>query len=181
MDLSNGFSRTSTLMPVHLDGHGTTRDVPLVAMRRVAVTVTSSATTLGDGEGSLSVTFSRVEQLPPEAATYGYGIDPCVDLKRGPATIDVAVVGSGQFYVAGFFDDLGIQTPGRTPPGTLLSVRDPDLDTGTGRFDRMTLAPEQYSGDVAIDLGYVVPLPVDAGVPGPNSCRDLGYVVGPDQ
>jgi hypothetical protein len=180
-DLSNGFSRTSTMTPVHLLRRGMTYAVPLVAMRRVAVTVTSSVTPLGDGEGSLSVTFSRVAALPPAAATYGYGIEPCVDLKRGPATIDVAVVGSGEFYVAGFFDDLGIQTPGRTPPGTLLSVRDPDVVAGTGEFDRTTLAPAQYSGEITIDLGYVVPLPVDAGVPGPNSCRDLGYVVGGDE
>jgi hypothetical protein len=60
-------------------------------------------------------------------------------------------------------------------------VRDPNLVTGTGQFDRMTLASDQYSGEIAIDLGYVAPLPVDAGVPGPNSCRDLGYLVSHDE
>jgi hypothetical protein len=115
--------------------------------------------------------------LPPRAPTFGYGIVPCVDLHSGTQHVDIAVVGSGDFYVAGFFDDLGIKTPGAMPPGTMISVRDVDLATYSGTFDRLTLAPRQYSGTVTMDLGYVVPLPQGAGPFGPNSCRDLGYLV----
>jgi hypothetical protein len=176
VDVSKGFTQTATLTPVPITpGQTTVHDVPLVAMRRVAVTVTASARPAGDGEGSLSVAATRVEMLPPRVQVYGYGIEPCVDLKSGPRTIDVDVVGSGTFFVAGFFDDLGIQTPGKMPPGTMLSVRDVHLSAGTGTFDRLVLAPGQYSSALSIDLGFVVPLPRDAGAPGPNSCRDLGY------
>jgi hypothetical protein len=175
VDVSNGFTQNAALTPVPLTRDETTmHDVPLMALRRVTVTVTTSAALVGDGEGSLSVAASRVEVLPPRASTYGYGIKPCVDLKTGPQTVDMQVVGSGTFFVAGFFDDLGIQTPGEMPPGTMLSVRDVHLDTGAATFDRITLAPGQYSGALSIDLGFVTPLPGNTATPGPNSCRDLG-------
>jgi hypothetical protein len=176
MDLSNGFTREAALTPVRLVlGAVTRHEVPLLALRRVTVTVTMTATPLGDGEGSLSVAASRVPVLPPRATTYGYGIVPCVDVRSGPQRVDIQVVGSGTFFVAGFFDDLGIVTPGQMPPGTMLTVRDVDLTTGAATFDRLELAPSQYSAAMSLVLGYVAPLPRDAGIPGPNSCADLGY------
>jgi hypothetical protein len=58
----------------------------------------------------------------------------------------------------------------------MLSVQDVDLAAGTGTFDQLTLGAEQYSSALSIDLGFVVPLPGDAGAPGPNSCLDLGFI-----
>jgi hypothetical protein len=57
----------------------------------------------------------------------------------------------------------------------MLTVRDVDLTTGAATFDRLELAPSQYSAAMSLVLGYVAPLPRDAGIPGPNSCADLGY------
>lgn len=177
VDVTNGFSQNAMLdaVPV-VQGQTTAHAVPLLALRRVTVTVTTSATPVGDGEGALSVAASRDAMLAPRVSVYGYGIEPCVDLSTGAQTVDMQVVGSGTFFVAGYFDDLGIQTPGQMPPGTMLSVQDVDLAAGTGTFDQLTLAADQYSSVLSIDLGYVVPLPGDAGAPGPNSCLDLGFI-----
>lgn len=176
VDASNGFVQNAELTPVPLDASpATDHVVPLFALRRVEVTVTTSARLVGDGEGALSVAASRVEALPPRAATFGYGIKPCVDLKRGPVVIDIGVLGSGMFFIAGFFDDLGITTPGQIPPGTLLSARDVNYDTGSATLDPLVLRADQYSAALSIDLGLVTPLPGNAA-PGPNSCHDLGFV-----
>jgi hypothetical protein len=148
--------------------------MPLVALRRLTATVTSSATPLGDGEGALSVMASRVAALPPAAQTYGYGIDPCVDVTRGAQTIPMFLLGSGSFFVAASFEDLGVQTPGAMPPGTLLSVHDYNPETGAGTFDPIMVETDRYSAEVALDLGYVSPFPGDPSVLGPNSCADLG-------
>lgn len=175
-DLSAGFSRTAPLLPVRLAGAGDAPHViTLTALRRVRVTVTRSVAPIGDGQGSLSVTASRDALLPPRAATFGYGIDPCVDLARGDPVVDIGVVGAGSFWIAAFFDDLGLQTPGAMPPGTMVSVRNVNLTTGEGTFDRLVLAPSQYSAAITVDLGYVLPLPRGSGPLGPNSCVDLGY------
>jgi len=174
-NLSYGIGGTSELSPVPLSGGQLTRhDVPLVALRRVTATVTTTAEPLGDGEGALSVFASRVETLPPAAPTYGYGIGPCVDVKRGPQVVEMFLVGSGRFFVAASFEDLGIETPGRMPPGTLLSLHDFDAETGQGTFDQITLAEEQYAAAVSLDLNSMSPFAGDPSLIGPNSCKDLG-------
>jgi hypothetical protein len=175
MDLGSGLEEQAVLEPVSLARDRVTEhDLPLAALRRLTATVTTSATPLGDGEGALSVFASRVEQLPPAAPTFGYGIDPCVDVTRGAQTVEMFLVGSGTFFVAASFEDLGIETPGGMPPGTMLSVRDVDLDTGTGRFDAVTLEPRQYTAKIGLDLGFVSPFDGDPDLLGPNSCVDLG-------
>jgi hypothetical protein len=174
-DLAGGVAGTSTLLPVELAaGQVTMLDVPLIPLRRLTANVTTSATPLGDGEGALSVVASRVEALPPAAPTYGYGIDPCVDVSRGAQTVEMFLIGSGTFFVAASFEDLGIQTAGGMPPGTMLSVRDFDPATGQGTFDRITVANDAYAARVLLDLGYVSPFAGDPSVLGPNSCADLG-------
>ena len=117
---------------------------------------------------------SRVEVLPPAAPTYGYGIDPCVDVTRGPQTVDMLLIGSGTFFVAASFEDLGVETPGAMPPGTLLSIHDVDPLTGKGTFERITVDEKTYSASVLLDLSYVSPFNGDPSVLGPNSCADLG-------
>jgi hypothetical protein len=174
-DLSGGIGVSSALIAVPLTpGEVTVHDVPLIALRRLTVTVTTSVTPLGDGEGALSVTASRVAALPPYAQAQGYGIDPCVDITQGPQTVEVQLVGSGMFSVTAYFDDLGIETTGALPPGTLLSLRDVNLAAGEATFDQITVGQDQYSAAMTVDLGYVVELPGDPAVLGPNSCADLG-------
>jgi hypothetical protein len=174
-NLSYGIAGTSALSPVPLaEGQVTMHEVPLVALRRLTATVTASAKPLGDGEGALSVFASRIEELPPAAPTYGYGIDPCVDVNRGAHTVEMFLLGSGTFFVAASFEDLGIETPGRMPPGTLLSLHDFDSAANTGTFDRITVAEEQYAAAVLLDLASMSPFPGDPSVIGPNSCADLG-------
>jgi hypothetical protein len=174
-DLSYGIAGTSSLSPVELaEGETTKHDLPLVALRRVTATVTASVTPLGDGEGALSVFASRVDVLPPAAPTFGYGIDPCIDVNRGPHTVEMFLAGSGAFFVAASFEDLGLETPGKMPPGTLLTLHDFDPDTGAGTFDRITVEAEQYAASVSLDLASISPFPGDPSVLGPNSCADLG-------
>jgi hypothetical protein len=180
LDLARGIVEDTGLFPVRLTpGQVTTHAVPLTAMRRLSVTVTTSATPVGDGEGALSVVASRVEGLPPQAPTHGYGIQPCVDLAEGPQTVEMVLLGSGTFFVTGFFDDLGIETPGEVPPGTLLSLRDFDPSTGDATFDRVTFLEDQYSARLSIDLGFVTDFRGDPSTIGPNSCADLGFLGAP--
>jgi hypothetical protein len=175
LDLSRGLVNDTTLVPVSVTPGGvTTVSVPLTALRRLTATVTTSVKPLGDGEGALSVTASPIQALSPNAPTYGYGIDPCVDVTKGPQTVEMILLGSGKFYVVGYFDDLGIQTPGSIPPGTLLSLRDVDISTGSGTYDEIMVAADQYSGKIAIDLGYVTEFRGSPSAVGPNSCADLG-------
>ena len=174
-DLSYGIGGTGELPPVPLSaGRVTMHEMPLIALRRLTATVTTSVKPLGDGEGALSVFASRIEQLPPAAPTYGYGIDPCVDVNRGPHVVEMFLVGSGTFFVAASFEDLGIATPGRMPPGTLLSLQGFDPETNAGTFDRIVVGAEQYAAAVSLDLGSMSPFPGDPSMLGPNSCADLG-------
>lgn len=175
LDLRNGLSEDLSLSPIPLVTGGVTRhQVALTALRRLTVTVTASVAPLGDGEGGLSVVASRLEGLPPRVPTDGYGIDPCVDMTRGPQTVEVGLIGSGSFFVTAFFDDLGIETPGEMPPGTLLSVGDFDPGTARGTYDQVTLADDQYAAELSVDLGTVIDLRGDPTALGPNSCADLG-------
>lgn len=175
MDLQRGIVEDTSLVPVTLQaGEMTPVQIPLRALRRLSVSVTTSATPLGDGEGALSVVASPVAALPPNVPTFGYGIDPCVDVTRGPQTVEMILLGSGKFYVTGYFDDLGIQTPGAIPPGTLLSLRNVDYSTGQATYDDVTVGDTQYAASLAIDLGYVTAFPGDPSSIGPNSCADLG-------
>lgn len=175
-DLSRGLTEDITLVPIPLTaGDVTMVDVPLRALRRLTATVTTSAKPLGDGEGALSVVASPVAALSPNAPTYGYGIDPCVDVTRGPQTVGMILLGSGKFYVTGYFDDLGIKTPGQVPPGTLLSVRYGDPSMGQATYDAVTVGEEQYSAAISIDLDFVTAFSGDPSAIGPNSCKDLGF------
>jgi hypothetical protein len=174
-NLANGIAGTSALVPVEITrGQITKHDVPLLALRRLTATVTTSVKPLGDGQGALSAFASRLPVLPPAAPTHGYGIDPCVDVNRGPETVQMFLIGSGTFFVAASFEDLGIETPGSLPPGTLISIRNVDPQTGEGTFDQITLESEKYSAAVLLDLGYMSPFPGDPSAIGPNSCADLG-------
>lgn len=175
MDLRRGIVEDTSLIPVPVPpGEMTTVQVPLRALRRLSVTVTTSVTPLGDGEGALSVVASPIAALPPNVPTFGYGIDPCVDVTRGPQTVEMILLGSGKFYVTGYFDDLGIQTPGAVPPGTLLSLRNVDYSTGQATYDDVMVGDTQYAASLAIDLGYITEFPGDPSSIGPNSCADLG-------
>jgi hypothetical protein len=174
-DLAQGISGISALVPVRVTANEiTTHEVELSALRRLTANITTSAKPIGDGEGAISVVASRVEKLPPLAQTFGYGILPCADVTFGPKAIEMFLLGSGRFFVAASFEDLGIETPGEMPPGTMLSLRNVDLATGTATFDEITLRSDQYSASVSLDLGFVSPLTGDPGALGPNSCADLG-------
>jgi hypothetical protein len=175
LDLSRGLVEDTSLVAVPIqDGQVTTVDLPLRALRRLSATVTTSVTPLGDGEGALSVVASPIAALPPNTPTFGYGIDPCVDVTRGAQVVEMILLGSGKFYVTGYFDDLGIRTPGEIPPGTLLSLRYVDFPSGQATYDEVTVGEQQYSAKVSIDLGFVTDFTGDPSAIGPNSCRDLG-------
>jgi hypothetical protein len=146
----------------------------MTALRRLSATVTTSVAPLGDGVGALSVFASRVAVLPPQAPTWGYGIDPCVDVTTGPETVEMFVIGSGTLYVAASFEDFRFENPGGMPPGTLISLHDFDPTTRTGTFDEVVFAADQYAATVALDLAAMSPFDGDPAALGPNSCKDLG-------
>jgi hypothetical protein len=174
-DLSKGISGIGALVPVQMAANEITmHEIELTSLRRLTANITTSIEPIGDGEGALSVVASRIEKLPPLAQTYGYGIIPCADVTLGPKAVEMFLLGSGRFFVEASFEDLGIETPGEMPPGTMLSLRDVDLVAGTGTFDEITLGSDQYSASVSLDLGFMSPLAGDPGALGPNSCADLG-------
>lgn len=160
-----------TLDPIAVDaGKGNALTIALTAFRRLDVTVTTSATPIGDGEGPLSAIAVRDPTPSNEPHAEGLASLDCADLSGGgPVDLTGFVIGSGRFWVGALLKDLGGKD---LPPGSLSSLE--VADGGLRIAPVLDVAERDYSPSVTVDLGFVVPLDADGGAPGPNSCADLG-------
>jgi hypothetical protein len=176
VNLADGIQKNEPLLPVPLEvGRGNLLDLTLTALRRLDVTVKTTATPIGDGQGKLDVIAVDKPDPGKKPAVFGSASTPCADVTAGDVTLTGVVVGDGPYYVTGVLNDLG--TPGDLPPGSLVSLE--PTDGGFQIPTELTYGKGNYRPSVTIDLNYVVPLGADAGTPGPNSCRALGIDAGP--
>lgn len=170
LDLTKGFLTKEPLnaVPVQI-GKGNPLALPLTALRKLTVTVHASATPIGDGQGKLSVIVVDNADPTKKPPAFGYALDACADVAAGDVTLTGFVIGAGPYWVTGVLNDLGLT--GDLPPGSLAAL---DFTGGKVRIPKqLVIAPGDYAPSASIDLSFVVPLPADAGAPGPNSCADL--------
>lgn len=167
----DGIQKNEPLEPVQLDGgQGNAVDVALVALRKLDVTVHTSATPIGDGQGPFGVVVVNEQDPAMKPPPVGFAAMACADVTKGDLHLTGFFVGSGQHWVTGILKD--ITNAGDFPPGSLaaLAVNGQKYSIPTS----ITVAPTAYSASVTIDLSFLVPYPADAGAPPPNSCADLG-------
>jgi hypothetical protein len=170
LNVTDGFQDREPLLAVKLGvGEGNPVSLSLVALRKLTVTVHTTATPLGDGQGKLTALVFNQDN-PKDAPAFGLAQRACADVSAGDVTLTGFVIGAGPYYVTGALNDFGLKGDG--PPGTLAAL----VKNGDGfRIpQKLTIAKGDYTPSAQIDLSYVVPLPHDAGTIPPNSCADLG-------
>jgi hypothetical protein len=158
-------------MPVTLQpGQGNAVDIPLVALRKLDVTVHTSATPIGDGQGPLGVVVVNDSDPAKKPPPVGAATMKCADVTNGDLHLTGFFVGAGKHWVTGLLKDISLA--GDFPPGSLAAL---SKSGSTYTIPASFTAPRTaYTASVTIDLSFVVPYPADAGTPPPNSCADLG-------
>ena len=162
-DFTNGFQKPALLTPVTLTpGVGTTITIDLTALRRLHVTLTRSATPIGNAMGPASVVATP--DLVPVAGSklFGVGANPCAKV-NGALTAEVNgfVLGKGPYYALAQLDDFG--TGGFFAPGSLISLEIADGGVRNPASSQLTYAANAYVVAHTVDLDLTVPKP-DAGV-----------------
>jgi hypothetical protein len=167
----DGIQKDEPLLPVPIQqGQGNAVDVPLVALRRLDVTVHLSATPVGDGQGPLAVVVVNDQDPAKKPPPVGYAATACANVAAGDVHLTGFFVGAGRHWVTGILKDLG--GTGDIPPGSLAAL---SVNAQTYRIPaEMNVPASAYSASVTIDLSFVAPMPADAGSVPPNSCADLG-------
>jgi hypothetical protein len=169
LNTNDGLEDKEPLLAVKLGvGEGNPVSLPLAALRKLTVTVHTTAKPVGDGQGPL-VAFVLNQNDPRNAPAFGLAQAACADVSHGDVTLTGFVIGEGPYYVTGRLNDLGLKGDG--PPGTLAAL----VKNGSGFTipQKLPIAKGDYTPSATIDLSYVVPLPADAGTIPPNSCADL--------
>lgn len=177
IDFSLGQLVPVLLEPVDLNvGAGNTRTVPLTAFRKLDVTVSASATPVGDGEGPLRVGALGGEDIANIPPVLGQTLVPCADLSGGQAVmVSVPFITDGPLFITGGLNDLGEPAQlNELFPGGLFGLA-ANADGGPPIIpNQLDLPAGAYSAQTSLDLGFVQVLPPDSGAPGPNACSDLG-------
>lgn len=168
VDLSTGIRDPIPLDGVPLTlGAGTSRVMPLVALRRLTVTTTIAAgvTPLDDGQGPLSIAAFGTDTPGATTSPRGFVTASCVDVTGG-ATVTGVLVGSADAWLFGYLDDFHLTTD--LPPGSLYSA---DLGASGPVLrpqNRITVGTS-YQVTHAIELNQIAGLP-DGGAPAGFSC-----------
>lgn len=173
LNTADGLQENEPLLPVTLQpGVANAVTLDLVAFRQLTVTVHASATPVGDGQGPLAVIV--VNSNDPSSGDggkpqpYGFAEAACADVTQGDVTVTGVLVGSGPYWITGILKDLGGTED--LPAGSLAAL---SVGSTVTIPTQLTMTATDYTPSATIDLGYVVPLPVDAGAVPPNSCSDL--------
>jgi hypothetical protein len=169
----DGIQKDEPLIAVPLQhGQGNVVDIPLVALRKLDVTVHLDATPLGDGQGPLGVVVVNDEDPTKKPPPVGAATARCANVATGDVHLTGFFVGSGAHWVTGILKDLG--GAGDIPAGSLAGL---SVNGQTYRLPtRIDVAPTAYTASATVNLTWVAPLPADAGAVPPNSCADLGLV-----
>jgi hypothetical protein len=161
-DLSNGIGDTVLLKQVTLTpGKGTTVTIDLTALRLLRVTLTRSATPIGNAQGPAN--FAVISDQIPGSGTkaFGLGNSACGKVDgTNTAEVNGFVIGKGPYYVFAQVDDFGIG--GFLPSGALASLEIVDGGLQNPASSQITYAANAYSITKTIDLDITVPRP-DAG------------------
>jgi len=159
-DLSKGFVQPQLLLPVTLQpGQGTTVTVDLIALRKWNVTVTRSATPIGNAMGKVDV-LAMTDPVPSSAsALYGVASNPCANVSGAKKAVAGGfVLGKGPYYAVALLDDFG--GGGFLAPGSLTSL---EVKDGGGLENPpsalMTYPATAYLIARTVDLDLTVPKP----------------------
>src|SRR5262249_493071 len=121
-DLANGLVKDTPLKAVTLTaGSSTTITITMTALRRWHVTLTRSATPLGNAQGAADL-IATPDQVPGQnSKLFGSGRNDCAKM-TGTQTAEVNgfIFGNGPYYGIALLNDYG--TNGGLPPGSLTSL-----------------------------------------------------------
>lgn len=155
IDLSKGIAGDPPLTEVALTaGQGLATERPLLALRKLAVTVKRAAgvTPAGDGQGSLAFVVTDGTTFDDKSQLFGFGAWPCGDLSGSAAyTIDGFVIGNSPRNVAVFLDDYGVGSAA-FPAGTLSSVQNNAGVLQIPASGQLNIPENAYGTAVALDL-----------------------------
>jgi hypothetical protein len=162
-DLSKGIAGTALLNPVALTaGEGKTVTIDLVALRRLSVTLSRTATPIGNAMGPAAIA-AMPDQVPAKGEPiFGFGTNPCASVAgASTATVEGFVYGKGPYFVLAQVDDFA--DGGLLPPGALTSLALGDAGGVVNPpSSQITYDPKAYGIDHAVTLDLVIPRP-DAG------------------
>lgn len=159
-DLANGFGSPPVLLkPITLTvGQGTTITIDLTALRRLHVTLTRSATPVGNAQGPATVVATPDRVPVMGTKLFGAGTNPCAKM-TGMQTAEVNgfVYGKGPYYATAILDDFGGGGT-RLAPGALTSLV---LDGGLVNppSSQLAYAANAYVVTHTLDLDLAVPNP----------------------
>lgn len=156
-----------------LIGQGRTVVVPLRALRRLDLTVSASATPIGDGAGPLEGFVFSGPDFSMFPAVVGRGTSDCEDVSGAmQATIQLPFFGNGTLWPGAYLNDLGEPvTSIRPPEGSLASlVAGGDGGSSLVLPTSLDVPSDAYTASATLDLGHLEPF---SGVPGPNACTDI--------
>jgi hypothetical protein len=168
-DLTGGLRTPSLLRPVTLSaGVASTVTINLTALRALGVTLTRSATPIGNAQGPATVIVTQTP-TPMDASTFfGIATAPCANLADAAAVANGFVFGSGPYYAVGFLDDFSADAASLLSPGSLTSLSYVDGALTSPPSAQLQYAAAAYVVQQTLDLDLVIPLP-DAG-PDPVTC-----------
>ncbi len=161
-DLTNGLGQTALLKPIALTaGQGTTITIDLSALRRLHITITRSATPVGNAMGPASV-VAVPDQMPGmNTKILGLAFNPCANVSgTRAAEVNGFVLGKGPYYAFAQLDDY--DAGGFLRPGTLTSVVAIDGGIQNPAGSQLNYAANAYVVSQTVDLVTAVPKP-DAG------------------
>lgn len=167
IDFSNGFIDDPPLQKMELVvGEGTSRELDLMALRKLMVTVTRSATPAagGDAQGPLTVAALGAQEISEDAKVFGFGEKGCADLSASKtALVEGVVVGKGPYWVTGVLDDFGVG--GAVPAGGLTSASMAGIQFKVPDQNQLVYPADAYAISLSIDLNQ----PILLGSPGADS------------
>jgi hypothetical protein len=167
-DFANGIQANVPIRGVTLTaGAGTQVTIDLHALRRLHVTLTRSATAIGNAQGEATV-VATPDQVPGTTSKiYGLGKNACAKMTGNlSAEVNGFVIGKGPYYAVAALDDFGIG--GSVPPGSLVSLEYVDGGIRNPASTLMTYAANAYQVSHQVDLDLAIPY-ADAGAD-PVSC-----------
>ncbi len=162
MNLSKGLKKDIPLNAIDLvKGKGTRYTIPMVAARRLTVTVTRAIAPIGNAQGPVSVTVFGSDIPGANPDIYGAGALPCANLAApgSSAVVTAYVIGPGPYWLLPLLDDFGVAGGAGLPAGALTAI---DFTGPTAKLpasSRTSYAMDAYSATQTLSLTSLIPRP----------------------